>query len=58
MFLFGCASGDVLNIDPLNFYSQLYRILPRLHAGQRQVNVTCAAVSLKKWEKRKLLLIH
>uniref|UniRef100_A0A8C9Y612 Nucleolar complex protein 3 homolog n=1 Tax=Sander lucioperca TaxID=283035 RepID=A0A8C9Y612_SANLU len=24
---------DVLNIDPLNFYSQLYRMLPRLHAG-------------------------
>lgn len=28
------ASGDVLNIDPLNFYSQLYKILPQLHAGQ------------------------
>lgn len=28
------VSGDVLNIDPLNFYSQLYRILPKLHAGQ------------------------
>ncbi|KAL7372945.1 hypothetical protein ABVT39_024439 [Epinephelus coioides] len=27
------GQGDVLNIDPLNFYSQLYRLLPRLHAG-------------------------
>uniref|UniRef100_A0A7N6C025 Nucleolar complex protein 3 homolog n=1 Tax=Anabas testudineus TaxID=64144 RepID=A0A7N6C025_ANATE len=27
------GQGDVLNIDPLNFYSQLYRMLPRLHAG-------------------------
>uniref|UniRef100_A0AAQ5YRT6 Nucleolar complex protein 3 homolog n=1 Tax=Amphiprion ocellaris TaxID=80972 RepID=A0AAQ5YRT6_AMPOC len=25
--------SDVLNIDPLNFYSQLYQMLPRLHAG-------------------------
>uniref|UniRef100_A0A3Q1IWA3 Nucleolar complex protein 3 homolog n=1 Tax=Anabas testudineus TaxID=64144 RepID=A0A3Q1IWA3_ANATE len=33
MLIFVCASGDVLNIDPLNFYSQLYRMLPRLHAG-------------------------
>ncbi|MED6244783.1 Nucleolar complex protein 3, partial [Ataeniobius toweri] len=24
---------DALNIDPMNFYSQLYRILMRLHAG-------------------------
>lgn len=31
---FVCVSGDVLNIDPLNFYSQLYKLLPRLHAGQ------------------------
>ncbi|KAK2820750.1 hypothetical protein Q5P01_023709 [Channa striata] len=27
------GQGDVLNIDPLNFYTQLYRMLPRLHAG-------------------------
>uniref|UniRef100_A0A1A8LCJ6 Nucleolar complex protein 3 homolog n=2 Tax=Nothobranchius pienaari TaxID=704102 RepID=A0A1A8LCJ6_9TELE len=27
------GQGDALNIDPLNFYSQLYRILLRLHAG-------------------------
>ncbi|XP_051272927.1 nucleolar complex protein 3 homolog [Dicentrarchus labrax] len=27
------GQGDVLNIDPLNFYSQLYKMLPRLHAG-------------------------
>ncbi|KAM8837106.1 nucleolar complex protein 3 homolog [Spinachia spinachia] len=27
------GQGDVLNIDPLTFYSQLYRMLPRLHAG-------------------------
>ncbi|XP_038554074.1 nucleolar complex protein 3 homolog isoform X1 [Micropterus salmoides] len=27
------GQGDVLNIDPLNFYSQLYRMLLRLHAG-------------------------
>uniref|UniRef100_A0A3Q4B3N4 Nucleolar complex protein 3 homolog n=1 Tax=Mola mola TaxID=94237 RepID=A0A3Q4B3N4_MOLML len=27
------GQGDVLNIDPLNFYSQLYGMLPRLHAG-------------------------
>ncbi|XP_028264506.1 nucleolar complex protein 3 homolog [Parambassis ranga] len=27
------GQGDVLNIDPLNFYSQLYRMLPQLHAG-------------------------
>uniref|UniRef100_A0AAQ5ZFY3 Nucleolar complex protein 3 homolog n=1 Tax=Amphiprion ocellaris TaxID=80972 RepID=A0AAQ5ZFY3_AMPOC len=27
------GQGDVLNIDPLNFYSQLYQMLPRLHAG-------------------------
>uniref|UniRef100_A0A3Q2VZF9 Nucleolar complex protein 3 homolog n=1 Tax=Haplochromis burtoni TaxID=8153 RepID=A0A3Q2VZF9_HAPBU len=27
------GQGDVLNIDPLNFYSQLYKLLPRLHAG-------------------------
>lgn len=27
------GQGDVLNIDPLNFYSQLYKILPQLHAG-------------------------
>uniref|UniRef100_A0A673BQ43 Nucleolar complex protein 3 homolog n=1 Tax=Sphaeramia orbicularis TaxID=375764 RepID=A0A673BQ43_9TELE len=24
---------DVLNVDPLKFYSQLYQMLPRLHAG-------------------------
>lgn len=27
------GQGDVLNVDPLNFYSQLYVLLPRLHAG-------------------------
>ncbi|KAM6897544.1 nucleolar complex protein 3 homolog [Xenentodon cancila] len=27
------GQGDALNIDPLKFYSQLYRMLPRLHAG-------------------------
>ncbi|XP_069373224.1 nucleolar complex protein 3 homolog [Paralichthys olivaceus] len=27
------GQGDVLNIDPLTFYSQLYKMLPRLHAG-------------------------
>ncbi|XP_070707672.1 nucleolar complex protein 3 homolog isoform X2 [Pempheris klunzingeri] len=27
------GQGDVLNIDPLNFYTQLYGMLPRLHAG-------------------------
>ncbi|KAF3703977.1 Nucleolar complex protein 3 -like protein [Channa argus] len=27
------GQGDVLNIDPLNFYSQLYKMLPKLHAG-------------------------
>ncbi|XP_059181196.1 nucleolar complex protein 3 homolog [Centropristis striata] len=27
------GQGDVLNIDPLNFYSELYRMLPQLHAG-------------------------
>ncbi|KAK5905402.1 hypothetical protein CgunFtcFv8_001370 [Champsocephalus gunnari] len=27
------GQGDVLNIDPLNFYSQLYRILLETHAG-------------------------
>lgn len=27
------GQGDVLTIDPLNFYSQLYTMLPRLHAG-------------------------
>uniref|UniRef100_A0A669F182 Nucleolar complex protein 3 homolog n=1 Tax=Oreochromis niloticus TaxID=8128 RepID=A0A669F182_ORENI len=27
------GQGDVLNIDPLNFYSQLYKLLSRLHAG-------------------------
>ncbi|KAK5850357.1 hypothetical protein PBY51_001245 [Eleginops maclovinus] len=27
------GQGDVLNIDPLNFYSQLYRILLLVHAG-------------------------
>ncbi|XP_074519640.1 nucleolar complex protein 3 homolog [Halichoeres trimaculatus] len=27
------GQGDVLNIDPLNFYSQLYRMLVELHAG-------------------------
>ncbi|KAM9336807.1 nucleolar complex protein 3 homolog [Symphorus nematophorus] len=27
------GQGDVLNIDPLNFYSQLYKLLLRLHAG-------------------------
>ncbi|MEQ2310382.1 Nucleolar complex protein 3 [Ameca splendens] len=27
------GQGDALNIDPMNFYSQLYRILMRLHAG-------------------------
>ncbi|XP_054455146.1 nucleolar complex protein 3 homolog [Anoplopoma fimbria] len=27
------GQGDVLNIDPLNFYSHLYKMLPRLHAG-------------------------
>uniref|UniRef100_A0A3B5MRX5 Nucleolar complex protein 3 homolog n=1 Tax=Xiphophorus couchianus TaxID=32473 RepID=A0A3B5MRX5_9TELE len=27
------GQGDALNIDPLNFYSQLYKILLRLHAG-------------------------
>lgn len=27
------GQGDVLNIDPLNFYSQLYKMLPQLHAG-------------------------
>ncbi|XP_069581246.1 nucleolar complex protein 3 homolog [Brachyistius frenatus] len=27
------GQGDVLNIDPLTFYSQLYTMLPALHAG-------------------------
>ncbi|XP_041818625.1 nucleolar complex protein 3 homolog [Chelmon rostratus] len=27
------GQGDVLNIDPLTFYSQLYRLLLKLHAG-------------------------
>nr|XP_057925233.1 nucleolar complex protein 3 homolog [Doryrhamphus excisus] len=27
------GQGDVLNIDPLNFYSHLYKMLPQLHAG-------------------------
>ncbi|XP_072228904.1 nucleolar complex protein 3 homolog [Leuresthes tenuis] len=27
------GQGDALNIDPLNFYSQLYKMLPQLHAG-------------------------
>ncbi|XP_029383392.1 nucleolar complex protein 3 homolog isoform X2 [Echeneis naucrates] len=27
------GQGDVLNIDPLNFYSQLYRMLLQVHAG-------------------------
>ncbi|XP_035467680.2 nucleolar complex protein 3 homolog [Scophthalmus maximus] len=27
------GQGDVLNIDPLTFYSQLYKMLLRLHAG-------------------------
>lgn len=27
------GQGDVLNIDPLNFYSQLYKLLLKLHAG-------------------------
>ncbi|KAG7506981.1 nucleolar complex protein 3-like [Solea senegalensis] len=27
------GQGDVLNIDPLTFYSELYRLLLRLHAG-------------------------
>ncbi|KAM9773052.1 nucleolar complex protein 3 homolog [Syngnathus typhle] len=27
------GQGDVLNMDPLNFYSELYAMLPRLHAG-------------------------
>ncbi|XP_041830674.1 nucleolar complex protein 3 homolog, partial [Melanotaenia boesemani] len=27
------GQGDALTIDPLNFYSQLYKLLPRLHAG-------------------------
>ncbi|XP_019743406.1 nucleolar complex protein 3 homolog [Hippocampus comes] len=27
------GQGDVLNIDPLNFYSELYAMLPQLHAG-------------------------
>ncbi|KAM4715785.1 nucleolar complex protein 3 homolog isoform 3-T3 [Anableps anableps] len=27
------GQGDALNIDPLNFYSQLYKILLQLHAG-------------------------
>lgn len=36
--------GDVLNIDPLTFYSQLYRMLPRLHAGQRSPShFTCSS---------------
>lgn len=26
-------SGDVLNIDPLKFYSQVYKMLPQLNAG-------------------------
>lgn len=30
---FVSSSGDVLNVDPLTFYSQLYRMLPQLHAG-------------------------
>ncbi|CAJ1081308.1 nucleolar complex protein 3 homolog [Xyrichtys novacula] len=27
------GQGDVLNMDPLTFYSQLYRMLPQLHSG-------------------------
>ncbi|XP_061731834.1 nucleolar complex protein 3 homolog isoform X4 [Nerophis ophidion] len=27
------GQGDALNIDPLNFYSHLYKMLPQLHAG-------------------------
>ncbi|KAE8283725.1 Nucleolar complex protein 3-like protein [Larimichthys crocea] len=30
---------DVLNIDPLNFYSQLYKMLPRLHAGMHNDDI-------------------
>ncbi|KAM9837143.1 nucleolar complex protein 3 homolog [Aulostomus maculatus] len=27
------GQGDVLTVDPLNFYSQFYKMLPQLHAG-------------------------
>ncbi|XP_027132913.1 nucleolar complex protein 3 homolog isoform X2 [Larimichthys crocea] len=33
------GQGDVLNIDPLNFYSQLYKMLPRLHAGMHNDDI-------------------
>ncbi|XP_015253600.1 PREDICTED: nucleolar complex protein 3 homolog [Cyprinodon variegatus] len=34
------GQGEALNIDPLNFYSQLYRILMHLHAGAPNDDVT------------------
>uniref|UniRef100_A0A673BHC9 Nucleolar complex protein 3 homolog n=1 Tax=Sphaeramia orbicularis TaxID=375764 RepID=A0A673BHC9_9TELE len=33
VFIILSGQGDVLNVDPLKFYSQLYQMLPRLHAG-------------------------
>lgn len=34
------GQGDALNIDPLNFYSQLYKILLQLHAGAHNDDIT------------------
>ncbi|XP_017296248.1 nucleolar complex protein 3 homolog [Kryptolebias marmoratus] len=33
VFIILSGQGDALSIDPLNFYSQLYKILLRLHSG-------------------------
>ncbi|XP_072290451.1 nucleolar complex protein 3 homolog isoform X2 [Eucyclogobius newberryi] len=36
------GQGDVLNIDPLKFYSQLYSVLLQLHAGSTNEDVLIA----------------
>lgn len=34
VFIILSGQGDVLNIDPLHFYSHLYRIMLNIHAGK------------------------
>ncbi|XP_056153207.1 nucleolar complex protein 3 homolog [Lampris incognitus] len=50
------GQGDVLNIDPLKFYTHLYKILPRLHAGASNEDVCivlqCLDVMLTRRKKQ------
>uniref|UniRef100_A0A3P8UJ36 Nucleolar complex protein 3 homolog n=1 Tax=Cynoglossus semilaevis TaxID=244447 RepID=A0A3P8UJ36_CYNSE len=47
------GQGDVLNIDPLTFYSQLYKILVKLHAGHDDISILLRCLDSMLTRRRK-----